>query len=231
MNPLMALEQAILTEGREWTRQRLERQAQKQIDDWGGLCPQSGNLLKRRKKQRLTVRSCAGGLELKSQRGYSAAVQRWVNPARERRGLKSRQRVSPERQSRLVFNATATGSHEKAAAPAGRWGTPVSDDTVPAVVQQLGGPASVLVLPPPQRPAVEPEFSLVIMMDGWRVRRRGQDWGAGPRKKAAERVEWKEVENAVIYRLEQSVKKPSGLRHLLRLDVLLRNGDLDVLWN
>jgi hypothetical protein len=210
MNPLMDLEQTVLAEGREWTRQRLERQAQQQIDDWGARCPQSGALLHRRKKQRLTVMSCAGVLVLKSQRGYSATLQRWVNPARERWGLKPRQRVSPELQSRLVFNATATGSYEKAAATAGRWGTPVSDDTVHAVVQQLGGPAGVLVLPPPPPPAREPEFSLVIMMDGWMVRRRGRDWGAGARKQAAERVEWKEVKNAVIYRLEQSVRKPSG---------------------
>jgi hypothetical protein len=53
------------------------------------------------------------------------------------------------------------------------------------------------------------------MMDGWLVRRRGEDWGAGPRKKKAQRIEWKEVKSAVIYRLEQSVKKASGRGLLL----------------
>ena len=125
-------------------------------------------------------------------------------------GLKPRQRISPELQSRLAFNATATGSYEKAAATATRWGTPVSDDTVHAVVQRLGQPACALVLPLPKLLTPEPEFSIVIMMDGWMVRRRGQDWGVSRRKKSAERVEWKEVKSAVIYRLEQNVMKASG---------------------
>jgi hypothetical protein len=51
---------------------------------------------------------------------------------------------------------------------------------------------------------------MVIMMDGWLVRRRGPDWGCSRRKKSPERIEWKEVKSAVIYRLEQSVKTSSG---------------------
>jgi hypothetical protein len=208
MNRLLILEQSVLAEGREWTRQRLEAQAQKEASQWGAICPESGLLLKYRKQQRLKVITCAGVIVLKTTRGFSTALGRWINPARQRWGLKPRQRVSPELQSRLAFNATATGSYEKAAATATRWGTPVSDDTVHAVVQRLGEPASVLVLPALTTP--EPEFSIVIMMDGWMVRRRGKDWGAGPRKKTAERVEWKEVKSAVIYRLEQNVKTASG---------------------
>ncbi len=211
----MVLEQAVLVEGREWTRKRLEAQAQQQVDDWGAICPLSGLLLKYRKRQRLKVTTCAGVLVLKTQRGYCEALKRWINPARARWGLKPHQRVSPELQSRLVFNATATGSYEKAAALARRWGTPVSDDTVHAVVQRLGVPAQTLNLAAPKPKAPEPEFSIVIMMDGWMVRRRGRDWGAGCRKKAAERVEWKEIKNAVIYRLEQRVEKPSGRGLLL----------------
>lgn len=210
MNPLLSLEKSVLAEGREWTRQRLEIQAQREVNDWGATCPESGLVLKYRKKQRLKVMTCSGGIVLKTTRGFSTALGRWINPARERWGLKPRQRISPELQSRLAFNATATGSYEKAAATATRWGTPVSDDTVHAVVQRLGEPACALVLPVPTLRIPEPEFSIVIMMDGWMVRRRGKHWGAGRRKKSAERVEWKEVKSAVIYRLEQSVRNASG---------------------
>jgi hypothetical protein len=216
MNPLLTLELAVLEEGREWTRQRLETLAQKQVNDWGAVCPLSGLVLKYRKSQRLTIMTCAGVITLKTLRGFSTAQGRWINPARERYGLKPRQRMSPELQSRLAFNATATGSYEKAAATAGRWGTPISDDTVHAVVQQLGSRAEGLSLPPPPPPRPEPEFSMVIMMDGWNVRRRGADWGAGRRKKNAQRVEWKEVKSAVIYRLDQSVQKASGRGLLLK---------------
>lgn len=215
MNPLLSLEVAVLAEGQEWTRRRLETRAQNQVNDWGALCPVSGLVLKYRKRQRLQITTCVGVITLKTTRGFSTALGRWINPTRERYGLKPRQRISPELQSRLAFNATVTGSYEKAAATAERWGTRISDDTAHAVVQQLGAAAERLTLPLPAPPPPEPEFSLVLMMDGWMVRRRGEDWGAGRRKKNAQRVEWKEVKSAVIYRLEQSVKKASGRGLLL----------------
>ena len=42
MNALRALEQAVLAEGREWTRRRLETQLQAQSDALPAHCPQSG---------------------------------------------------------------------------------------------------------------------------------------------------------------------------------------------
>jgi Uncharacterised protein family (UPF0236) len=210
MNRLLTLETQVLAEGQEWTRRRLETLAQNELNQWSGICPVSGLVLKYRKKQRLKLTTCAGVITLKTIRGFSTAQGRWVNPTRQRWGLQARQRISPELQSRLVFNATMAGSYEKAAATARRWGTVISDDTVHAVVQQLGAAASGLTLPQPQAPTPEPEFSLVVMMDGWLVRRRGEHWGAGPRKKNAVRIEWKEVKSAVIYRLEQSATKASG---------------------
>ena len=65
MNALLSLEVAVLAQGREWTRQQLEGQAQKQIDDWGVYCPQSGELLKCRKRQRLRVMTCVGTFTLR----------------------------------------------------------------------------------------------------------------------------------------------------------------------
>jgi hypothetical protein len=210
MNALLDLEVGILAEGREWTRKRLEEQAQKQVNEWGVRCPQSGDVLKYRKRQRLKLMTCAGTIVLKTWRGYSAALSRWINPARDRWGLKPKQRLSPELQSRLGFTATVAGSYQKAAATAQRWGTPISDNAVHSLVQQLGEQARLLALPQPSAVAGEPEFSLVIMMDGWMARQRGVDWGASKRKKKADRVNWKEVKSAIIYRLEQSVKKASG---------------------
>jgi hypothetical protein len=210
MNALLDLEVGILAEGREWTRKRLEDRAQKQVNDWGVLCPKSGELLKFRKRQSLKLRTCAGTIVLKTWRGYATTLGRWINPARERWGLQPKQRLSPELQSRLGFTATVAGSYQKAAATAQRWGTPISDNTVHALVQQLGEQGRQLALPQPPPTGEAPGFSLVIMMDGWLARQRGEAWGASRRKKNAERVNWKEVKSAVIYRLEQSVKKASG---------------------
>jgi hypothetical protein len=77
-------------------------------------------------------------------------------------------------------------------------------------VQELGPRAQKLVLPPAVPAPREAPFDLVLMMDGWLTRQRGPDWSAGPRKKNPERVEWKEIKSAVIYRLAQRAENTSG---------------------
>jgi hypothetical protein len=227
MNTLLSMELEVLEEGREWTRQRLEARAQKQVNDWGSFCPQNGELLQRRKRQRMKLLIVSGVIKLKTWRGYSRALRRWVNPAREHWGLKPRQPASPELQSRLSYNATVAGSYEKAARLAQRWGSPVSDDLVHATIQRLGARAGELKWPEPPRPSQEPEFSMVLSMDGWLARERGADWGADPRRKNVVRVCWKEIKSAVIYRLEQRVEKDSGRGLLLHKYVVACESDTE----
>lgn len=210
MNLLLSMEQSALSEGREWTRRRLEQATQNKVNEWGSLCPTSGQPLLKRKAQRLSLTTCAGEIVVKSWRGYSPAQGRWINPARQRFGLAPRQRLSPELQSRLGYTATETGSFEKAARMATRWGSPVSDDAVHNCVQRLGERARDLPLPTPAPVPAEAAFSLVLMMDGWLCRERGPDWGASARRKDPQRVQWKEIKAAVIYRLEQRAEKESG---------------------
>jgi hypothetical protein len=86
----------------------------------------------------------------------------------------------------------------------------VSDGCIHQHVQALGQVAAELELPTPALPPGEPEFSLVIMLDGWMARERGPDWGVGPRKKNPARIVWHEIKSAVIYRLEQRGQNASG---------------------
>jgi photosystem II stability/assembly factor-like uncharacterized protein len=46
MNALRELEQEVLAQGREWTRQRLEKKLQAQSEEIQALCPKTGQLLK-----------------------------------------------------------------------------------------------------------------------------------------------------------------------------------------
>ena len=214
MNPLKDLETEVLKEGREWTRQRLQSRMQAQVNELGALCPDSGCLLKYRQSRSLTLRTCVGEIMIRVTSGYSKALKRRVHPVREFWKLAPQQRISPELEDLLAFTATHTTSYQEASTVAKRWGTPISDDTLHAVVQRAGAAAEAIELPPPQE--VKPEaFSLVIMMDGWMVRRRGPDWGAGAGKPAAGRVEWKEVKSAVIYRLDRRVVNASGRGRLV----------------
>ena len=127
MNALRTLEQAVLAEGREWTRRRLEEQLQAQSDALPPLCPQSGQPLTDTRWRDLQLHTVAGGVRLRVRHGYSAALQRWVCPARQAWGLAAYQRVSPEFEARLTYTATETGSYERAARMADTWGSPASD--------------------------------------------------------------------------------------------------------
>ncbi len=215
MNVLREIEQAVLAEGREWTRRRLEERLQQAANALEPVCPQSGRPLRDTRWRDLQLHTVAGRVELRVRHGYSAALDQVVCPARTAWGLAAYQRVSPELEARVCYTATAVGSYERAAALAQRWGSPVSDDLIHQHVQSCGAVARAARLPSAAVPAREPEFSLVLMMDGWMARERGPDWGASPRKKAPERIAWHEIKSAVIYRLEQRAEKASGRGLLL----------------
>jgi len=210
VNRLRQLEQEALAAGREWTRRRLEKQLQDDSDALPAVCPKSGEGLKEVRWRELQLITISGVVKLRVRHGYSPALGQWVCPARQVWGLQSYQRLSPELESRLAYTASETTSYEAAAQMAARWGCPVSDGCIHRHLQSLGDAAEQIELPQPVIPPMEPEFSLVIMLDGWLARERGPDWGAGPRKKEPQRILWHEVKSAVIYRLERRATNDSG---------------------
>lgn len=210
MNRLRQLEQEALAEGREWTRRRLEKQLQDHSDALPAVCPKTGEGLKDVRWRDLQLRTISGVINLRVRHGYSWTLGEWVCPARQVWGLKAYQRLSPELQSRLAYTASETTSYEAAAQMATRWGCPVSDGCIHEHMQSLGKAAEQIELPHPVPPPQEPQFSLVIMLDGWLARERGPDWGAGPRKKDPQRILWHEIKSAVIYRLELRAAAESG---------------------
>ena len=210
MSPLRQLEQDVLAEGREWTRQRLEQRLQDQSDARAAVCPKTGEGLKDVRWRALQLITLSGVVKLRVRQGYSPALGQWVCPVRQAWGLPAYQRLSPELESRLAYTASETTSYEAAAQMATRWGTPVSDGCIHQHLQRLGEAAERMELPPPVKPPQEPEFSLVIMLDGWMARERGPDWGAGPRKKDPQRILWHEIKSAVIYRLERRATNDRG---------------------
>jgi hypothetical protein len=121
---------------------------------------------------------------------------------------------------RLAHNAAATGSYEKAALMSVRWGSPISDDAIHALVTRLGARAAQSEPPAPAPRPGEGAFSLVIMPDGWMVRERGAQWAAPPAVEGAERVAWHEIKTAVIYRLENRAENAAGRGLLIEKNVV-----------
>jgi len=219
MNPrLSELETAVLAEGREWTRRRLEEILQTEAEQLRS-CPQSGLVLKNLRTHSFTLNTVSGIVTIRAPYGFSTKTGRWICPARLHWSLEKHQRLSPVFEQRLAWNAVVTGSYEKAAALAVCWGSSISDDGIHALVQRVGARTPKFDVPVPPR-ANAPTFSLVIMLDGWMVRERGAQWGAPPLSVNPERVAWHEVKSAVIYRLEDRAQNASGRGLLVEKNVV-----------
>jgi len=215
MNRLRQIEQEVLALGREWTRVELEKRLQKECDAMALVSATTGQELRRVRRRPMELDTVAGKVKLLAPRGLEQQAGQWISPAREAWGLADYERKTPELQARLTHTATAVGSYVEAEDLAATWGTPVSDGCIHQQVAKLGQKAQKIKLPTEAACAAQPPFSLVIMMDGWMARERGRDWGAGLRKKDPQRVDWREIKSAVIYRLEQRAQKASGRGMLL----------------
>jgi hypothetical protein len=219
LNRLQQIEQEVLTAGREWMRGQLEQRLQAECLAVAMVSTQTGEELENTRWRSMGLDTVVGKVNLKVHHGYCSEAG-WVCPTRQAWGLKPYERKTPELRARLAYTATVVGSYAEAEALATIWGTPVSDTSIHQCVQELGPQAQELALPTPVPAPREAPFDLVIMMDGWLTRERGPDWGAGPRQQEPQRVEWKEIKSAVIYRLEQRAENASGRGVLLEKHVV-----------
>lgn len=219
MNRLQQIEQEVLAAGREWTRALLEKRLQDECLAVAMVSPETGEELENTRWRSMGLDTVVGTVKLKVHHGH-CPEKGWVCPTRQAWGLKPYERKTPELRARLAYTATVAGSYAEAEKLATIWGTPVSDTSIHQCVQELGPPAQKLVMPTPVPAPSQPPFDLVLMMDGWLTRERGPDWSAGPRKKDPERVEWKEIKSAVIYRLAQRAENASGRGLLLEKHVV-----------
>lgn len=219
MNRLQQIEQEVLVAGREWMRAQLEERLQEECLRVEMVSAQTGEELEDTRWRSMGLDTVVGKVNLKVHQGY-CPEEGWVSPTRQAWGLKPYERKTPELRARLAYTATVVGSYAEAEELATIWGTPVSDTSIHQCVQELGPQAQKLALPTPVPAPWEAPFDLVIMMDGWLTRERGPDWSAGPGKKDPQRVEWKEIKSAVIYRLEQRAQNASGRGLLLAKHVV-----------
>jgi len=95
-NWLLKIEQPRAAEGREWARQKLEADIPQQAKAVPALCPQRGAPLRKTRWRPMQLQTSVGEINVQVQCGNSAALHRWVCPAREPGGLAADQTVSPE---------------------------------------------------------------------------------------------------------------------------------------
>jgi hypothetical protein len=201
---LADLELRIEAKYRELARQEYESELQRLADGQGRFSPLDG------RADGGTVNVVHGRERSSGKRGC---------PFRDLIGLARAERMSPALQDRACWFSVAMGSYCLASQGLSRCGIEVDDSTLHAHVQRVGQVARQRssdriehALEPATRPQVVAraahelqgrEFSLVIMLDGWMARERGEQWGAKPPEALAQRVAWHEVKSAIVFRLEE----------------------------
>lgn len=182
-----------------------------------------------------------GEIHLKTVYGQDPVSKQWLCPVRELWGLSSHERMSPVLEEKLCFTATQTGSYESAAQVAQKWGVEVDDSTIQWHVQQAGDRARAqceertdVALEPSTRGQVverasmeigRERFSLVLMLDGWMSRYRGEQWGLKPADAPGERVAWHEIKSGIVFRIEDQAKNQSNRGSLMRKYYVSMRGD------
>ena len=227
---LLAIEQEVEAGAREWQRQQLQKRLQQAAQAQGAVCPQTGQALQEARFETVTLDTCAGTVSFRTHYGRHPQTGQWQPPIRLLRGLKPRQRLSPQLQDRVAYTAAETDSYERAAKMATKWGTPLVAATIHKHAQQMGQQAAAqtkereeqLMNAATQAQTIAPLpngrecFCLVVMMDGFMARERGPDWALKPPEAQGSRVQWHEVKAATLYRVDQVAQKESGRRQLLQ---------------
>lgn len=177
-----------------------------------------------------------GKVTLKVTCGRDRQSGQWKCPARERWGLGPHEKMTPELEDRVCLTAALTSSYEAAAPISAQWGSAVDDETIRTHVRRVGQRAEAQVQArlagkDLERPAVKAAgiksapFALVIMLDGCLARQRGADWGDGSTETGLERVAWREIKGAVIYRLAAAGQTAGGRGVITQKYVVAWQGD------
>lgn len=154
-------------------------------------------------------------------------LKKWAVPVRKAWGLEDSQRLTPSLQRKLCYTAAETGSFEKASGLAREWGCAVSDDAIRSCAISLGAKAGNAPLSAPCAAKAGERDTLVIMMDGWMARHRGEGWGMTRPPDGLERVRWHEIKSAVIFRLRDLADVSPERRALLSKHVVALPAETD----
>ena len=86
----------------------------------------------------MRLRTVVGVVSVVVWQGKDPTDRHWGCPIRERWGLRGHQQMSPALEEKVAFTATLVGSYEAAEQVAGKWGCPVDDSVIHALVQRVG---------------------------------------------------------------------------------------------
>ena len=173
-----------------------------------------GRRLRQGRMQDACVRTPYGTARIKVFCGLCAATGRFEVPFKTAYCRGAHRAMTPLLERRVAVTACETGSFGKCERLCAEWGCSVSDDKAMDLVQDIGASCLDSDLPPLCRDAAGKDDVLIVSLDGWECRFRGERWGEEEDGQAGH-VDWHDIKSAVMYRLSQVADVGAGRRTIV----------------
>jgi hypothetical protein len=242
------LEEEILQKTKELERAVLEAASQEKADLTPPVCPICKNKLSRvTPGYERTYETRFGEVRIRRARGWCRKCKRWRFPADHALGLSEAGSCSPGVQEMAALGVSKLPVAEASAVIERLTGVKLSRATLDREARRQGKKAEKkrqeldeqmsqgagadqqvkeLRLNKPAEP-----FTLVIELDAWNIRERGEDWGQAEAKRSAgqEPEWWRWVYGGTCFRLSQRVKTQGGRSLILSRGTVMTRGGTDAL--
>ncbi len=242
------LEEEILQKTRELERAVLEEAAQKKADQTPPVCPVCGGKLSRvTQGHACGYRTRFGVVTIRRARGWCRKCKCWRFPADHVLGIAETGSCSPGVQEMAALAVSKLPVAEASAVIERLTGVKLpratldrearrqgkrAQDKRQEMDQQMsrGAGAEQQVLELRLKKPAEP-FTLVIELDAWNIRERGDDWGQADQQRAAgEEPEWWHwVYGGTCFRLSQRMETKGGRALILSRGTVMTRGGIEAL--
>ncbi len=242
------LEEEILQKTRELERAVLEEATQKKADQTPPLCPVCGGKLSRvTQGHECGYRTRFGVVTIRRARGWCRKCKCWRFPADHVLGIAETGSCSPGVQEMAALAVSKLPVAEASAVIERLTGVKLpratldrearrqgkrAQDKRQEMDQQMsrGAGAEQQVLELRLKKPAEP-FTLVIELDAWNIRERGDDWGQADQQRAAgqEPEWWHWVYGGTCFRLSQRVETKGGRALILSRGTVMTRGGIEAL--
>lgn len=208
---LVRIEREFEAEARAYGLKKFETRLQELADK----TPATGRDGKPLTKVRLVdmqIQSVMGKAHIMVKCGKSKTTGKYETPFRLKFFRAEKAAISPELEQRVVATSCETSSFEKASELCKKWGCEISDDKIMNTIKRVAKACHDRQLPGRRDCAAGKNDTLIVMMDGWFARHREDKWGQ-KRAPIEERVAWREIKSAIIYKLSQvtTVSRERGM--------------------
>ena len=240
------LEEEILQKTRELERAVLEEASQKKADLSPPVCPICKNKLGRvTEGYERSYQSRFGEVTIGRARGWCRKCKCWRFPADYALGLSEAGSCSPGVQEMAAVVVSKLPVAEASAVVERLTGVKLSRATLDREARRQGkkaqekrqemdeqmcqGAGADQQVKELRLKKAEEPFTLVIELDAWNIRERGEDWGRAQERRAAgqEPEWWRWVYGGTCFRLSQRVKTEGGRSLILSRGTVMTRGGTD----